>query len=135
MRPVIQACVVGLILLRGAGGQDSTKPQLKPGIAVEMPVALHAVEMRAADEEKATVVVITADERVYLGTQPTDSTALRRLQGTVYVKADSRVPFQKVLSVLDALRSDSVVLLTAPLRKAPGQEIAWPYGVKLMLSR
>jgi len=56
-----------------------------------MPVASHALEMRAADGQNATVVAISADGKVFVGVEPTEATALGRLtERTVYVKADSR---------------------------------------------
>ena len=134
MKSVIQACLVGSILICGAWSQYS--PVLKKGISVEMPVASHAVEMRAADEQNATVVAITADGRAFLGVDPTEPAALSRLSdGTVYVKADARVPYQKVLAVLDALRGKSVVLLTASPGNTVRQGVAAPYGMKLTVAQ
>jgi biopolymer transport protein TolR len=137
MKSVIEICLVGTILICGAGAQQSQKPALTRGISVEMPVASHAVEMRAADEQNATVVAITADGKVFVGIEPTEPTALSKLsEGTVYVKADSRVPYEKVLAVLDALRGKSVVLLTAsPENAIRRQGIVPPYGMKLIVSR
>jgi len=136
MKSIVEACLVGSILICAAAGQDPQKPALKRGVSVEMPVAPHAVEMRAADEENATVVAITADGRVFVGVRPTEPSALAGLSaGTVYVKADSRVPYQKVLAVLDALRAKSVVLLTAAPENAARQGIVPPYGMKLTVSR
>ena len=53
----------------------------------------------------------------------------------MYVKADSGVPFQKVLTVLDALRGKSVVLLAAPPRNVETAKIVPPYGMKMTVSR
>jgi biopolymer transport protein ExbD len=53
----------------------------------------------------------------------------------VYLKADSRVPFQQVLTVLDALRGRSVVLLAAPPKNVERKKIVPPYGVKVTVSR
>src|SRR4051794_34989846 len=115
MRSVLKACFVGSMLICGVGAQESQKPKLTQGVSVQMPVAGHAVEMRAADEPNARVVAITAEGRVYLGIKPTEPEALSNLsEGTVYVKADARVPYQKLLTVLDALRGKSVVLLAEP---------------------
>jgi biopolymer transport protein ExbD len=136
MKSVIEACLVGSILICGVRAQDSQKMALRKGVSVQMPVAIHAVEMRAADEPNATVVAITADGKVYVGIKVTESAALSNLtEETVYVKADSRVPYQKVLAVLDALRAKSVVLLTAPPANAVRQGIVPPYGMKLNVSR
>lgn len=136
MRFAIEVCVVGSLLICVAGAQESPKPALRKGVSVEMPVASHAVEMRAADEQDATVVAITADGKVFVGIKPTEPIALSNLSaGIVYVKADSRVPYQKVLTVLDALRGKSVVLLTASPTKMEGAGIVPPYGVKVTVSR
>ncbi len=136
MKSVTKACLAGSILIAGAGALYSQKPVLKQGVAVEMPVAGHAVEMRAADEQDATVVAITADGRVFVGIEPTEPAALSRLSGgTVYVKADVRAPYQKVLAVLDALRGKSVVLLSAPPENAVRRGYVPPYGTKLIVSR
>jgi biopolymer transport protein ExbD len=119
-----------------AVAQESPKPALRKGVSVQMPVAPHAVEMRAADEPNATVVAITADGKVFVGIQPTEPDALSRLSAeTVYVKADARVPFQTVLTVLDALRGKSVVMLAASPAIVETANGVPPYGMKVIVSR
>lgn len=137
MKSLIEVCVVGSILICAAGAQESPQPALQKGVSVEMPVADHAVEMRAADAPDAIVVAITADGKLFAGTEPTEPSALSKLRaGTVYVKADSRVPFQNVLTVLDALRGKPVVLLAAPPPKNVERgKILPPYGMKVIVSR
>jgi hypothetical protein len=136
MKSVIKAFLAGSILLSGGGAQESQRTALTQGISVQMPVASHAVEMRAADEPNATVVAIAADGKVFLGINVTEPGVLSSLSAdNVYVKADSRAPYQKVLAVLDALRGRSVVLLTAPPADAARQGVVAPYGVKLIVSR
>lgn len=136
MKSIIEACLAGSMLICAAGAQDSQRPPLKQGVSVEMPVASHAVEMREADEPNATVVAITAGGRVFVGVKPAEPVALSKLsEGIVYVKADSRVPYQKVVTVLDALRGKSVVLLTASPQNAVKQGFVPPYGMKLSVSR
>ena len=69
---------------------------------------------------------------MYAGIEPTEPAALSKLSAeTVYVKADSRVPFQTVLTVLDALRGKSVVLLTTPLKSVEGAKIQPPFGIEV----
>jgi biopolymer transport protein ExbD len=132
MKSLIEACLLGSILIYGIRAQ---KPVLREGIAVEMPVASHAVEVPAADEQNAVVVAITADGRVFVGIELTEPTALSRLsERTVYVKADARVSYQKVLAVLDALRGKSVVLLSARPANAVRPGYAPPHGTKLIVS-
>jgi hypothetical protein len=134
MRSLMEMSLVGSILICGAGAQDSQRMPLKQGVSVQMPVASHAVEMRAADAPNAQVVAITADGKVYLGIKATDPGALSNVsEGTVYLKADARAPYQKVLAVLDALRGKSVVLLTASPEDAVRQGVVPPYGVTLVV--
>ena len=136
MKSVMEACWIGAILVCGAGAQDSPKMAMTKGVSVQMPVANHAVEMRAADEPNAKVVAITADGKVFAGIDAVDPGALGNLsEATVYVKADSRVPYQKVLVVLDALRGKSVVLLTAPPESAAKAGMVPPYGLKMIVAR
>jgi biopolymer transport protein ExbD len=136
MKFASQVCVIGSILICVASAQEPRTPALQRGVSVEMPVATHAVEMRAADEPNATVVAITADGRVFVGTDATDAAALSKLSAqTVYVKADARVPYQKVLTVMDALRGKSVVLLTAAPNNIEKTRIVPPYGMKVTFSR
>ena len=136
MKSIVEAFLVGSILTCGAGAQNSHSIALTEGISVQMPVASHAMEMRAADEPNAKVVAVAADGKVFVGTKATEPGALSNLRDeTVYLKADSRAPYQTVLAVLDALRGKSVVLLTAPPENALKQGIVPPYGVKLSVSR
>ncbi len=130
---------VGLVVLAiscAVGAQDPTKPVLRPGISVQMAVARHAVEMPAADAEDATVVSITADGKVFVGVKPVEPRALSSLpSGTVYLKADARSPYQKIVTVLDALRGRPVGLLTADTVSAEkGRRIVPPYGIKVTVS-
>lgn len=136
MKSLMEVCVVGSILICAVGAQESSHPALQKGVSVQMAVADHAVEMRAADAQQATVVAITADGKVFTGVEPTEPSALSKLSaGTVYVKADSRVPFQKVLTVLDALHGKSVVLLAAPPKSAERTKPVPPYGMEVTVSR
>ena len=136
MKSMVEACLVGSILIAGAGALYSQRPALKQGISVDMPVAGHAVEMRAADEQNATVVAMTADGLVFVGAKPSEANLLSTLSAkTVYFKADIRAPYQKVLEVLDALRGKSVVLLSAPPERAAQRGYIPPYGTKLVVSR
>jgi biopolymer transport protein ExbD len=131
MKIIMQAGLVAAVLLSLVSAQA-----LKKGVSVQLASASHAVEMRAADEPNARVVAITADGKVYSGIDITEPAALSSLSdATVYVKADARAPYQKVLAVLDALRGKSVVLLTASPENAARQGIVPPYGLKLTLSR
>ena len=133
MKSIIEVCLIGSIVISGTGAQ---KPVLRQGISIEMPVASHAVEMRAADEPTAAVLAITADGMAFAGIEPTEPAALSRLtERNVYIKADARAPYQTVLAVLDALRGKSIVLLSAPPADAVRLGYAPPFGTKLIVSR
>lgn len=133
MKPMIEVFLVGSILICAVVGQE---PALRKGVSVQMASADHAVEMRAADAQDATVVAITADGKVYAGIERTEPGALSSLSAAkVYVKADSRAQFQTVLAVLDALRGKSVVLLAAPPKKVEGAKVTPPYGMEVMVPR
>lgn len=127
---------LGILLAVAALAQQPHKPALRQGVSVQMPVAAHAVEMRAADEPDSLVVAITAEGKVYNGITPSEPEALNTITaGTVFVKADARAPFQKVLAVLDALKGKSVVLLSAPPAQAAKGAITPPYGIRLTVAR
>jgi len=135
MKRVLGVCLIAVAMASITDAQDPTKPILRPGLHVEMPVASHALEMRAADKEDATVVSVTADGKIFFGLHPAEVGALRGLDvGTVYVKADARAPFQRVLSVLEALQGQPVVLLTAPTGNAPRKDIMPTYGLTITVS-
>jgi len=132
MKRVLEVCFIAFVLSCVARAQDPTKPMLRPGITVKMPFSSQAVEMPAADKEDVKVVSITAAGKLFLGLQPVELNALSSLNDKiVYVKADARATYQRVLAVLDALRGRQVVLLTAPTSKIPNDTIMTPYGLKL----
>ncbi len=135
MKCVMGLCVVVVAVTSTLLGQEQTKPTIKHGIHVEMAAASHAVPMPAADEQDATVVGVTADGKVFVGPKPVEINALSNLdKGIIYVKADARAPYQKVLEVLDALNGRSVVLLTRPASQLGEKgKIVPPYGMKVTI--
>ena len=136
MKSVAKVSLIAIALTCVALAQQTAKPPLQRGIHVQMAAASHAVEVPAADEQAATVVSVTADGKIFVGAKPAEISSLSTLnEGTVYVKADARTQYQKVLAVLDALQGRSVVLLTAPAMKAQQGKIVPPYGVKVMVGR
>ena len=117
-----------------ATAQESYKPVLRQGVSVQMPVAHHAVEMRAADEQDATVIAVTAGGKMFIGVKPAELSSLSALSAaTVYVKADAQVQYQEILAVLEALRGKRVLLLTAAPAKAETGQFLPPYGVEVKL--
>ena len=126
---LIVAGIIGLVATQGAA-----KAALEQGISVQMPVASEAVAIPAADELSATVITVTADGKLFLGTQPITADTLAGVAAsTAYVKADARAPYQQVLTVLNALHGRSIVLLTASAVKTEPGRVAPPYGMKLVV--
>lgn len=110
--------------------QDPSKPQLRPGISVQMAAAPHATATPDADKESALVVVVTDTGKLCIGTKPATTADLEHLKaGTVYFKADARATYQTVINALDALHGHTILLLTqAPIRAG---EISQPYALSL----
>jgi biopolymer transport protein ExbD len=92
--------------------------------------------MPEADQQDVTVVTITVDGNLYLGTRPVELGELTGLTASpVYVKADARVAYQQVLTVLSALSHHPVVLLTQPTVTPEPGTLQSPYGVSLAIGR
>jgi biopolymer transport protein ExbD len=91
------------------------------------------IAMQAADKSDAIVVAITRDGRSYLNNnqmQPEDlapkvkDLLTNRLDKTVYIRADQRAKYEKVVDVVDNLRAagvDQVGLLTEQIQKDKNQ--------------
>jgi biopolymer transport protein ExbD len=104
-------------------------PMLSKGVSVDMYKADNPIAMQAADKDDAILVAITREGRTYLGTNALNPDELpakvkdlliNRLDRTVYIKADSRVRYDRVVEVVDNLRAagvDQVGLLTEAVKK------------------
>lgn len=99
-------------------------PMLSKGVSVDMVRARNPVAMKAADREDAVLVAITRDGQTFLGRQRIDDVDLatqvgdiisNRLDKTVYMKCDARSSYERVVEIVNILRSvgvDQVGLLT-----------------------
>ena len=99
-------------------------PMLQKGISVDLARVNNPHLMNAAEKEDATVLAITRDGKIYLGTDTIalDKIATKvkdrvadKLDKTVYIKSDARAKYGDVVSVVDAVRAagvDSLGLLT-----------------------
>ena len=117
-------------------------PTLQAGISVKLAASTEAVPMPDADNENAFIVTVTEDGTVYLGvdritlsdlSEKVRSTPFHRGQ-KLYIKADARAPYAKVLEVLDATRTGGIapqVLLTAHTGPSMPGTIVPPQGVEL----
>jgi biopolymer transport protein ExbD len=104
-------------------------PMLSKGISVEMAKTKNPALMTNADKEDAVLVAVARDGRTYLGTDQTTPDALpqkvkdlltNRLDKTVYIRADARSRYERVVEVVDNLRSagvDQIGLLTEEIQQ------------------
>jgi biopolymer transport protein ExbD len=104
-------------------------PMLSKGVSVDMAKVKNPIAMHDADKSDAVLVAITRDGKVYLGSTeilPEDlppkvkDLLLNKLDKTVFVKADQRARYEKVVDVVDNLRAagvDQLGLLTEQLQE------------------
>jgi biopolymer transport protein ExbD len=104
-------------------------PLLSKGIQVNMVKTKNPIAMQAADKSDAILVAITRDGRSYLNNNqmPPEDLAPKvkdlltnRLDKTVYIRADARAKYEKVVDVVDNLRAagvDQVGLLTEQIQQ------------------
>jgi biopolymer transport protein ExbD/biopolymer transport protein TolR len=105
--------------------QPAPGTQLQRGVSVQLPASSNAVAVPDADRQDALVVALTADGTVYLSAArlPMSSLAERlrialssRNDKTLYIKADARVPYARVVEVIDVVGTagvEGLTLLTA----------------------
>lgn len=111
-------------------------PMLSKGVSVDLVKTMNPVAMSDADKEDAVLVSVTRDGRTYLGSDqmlPADlpnkvkDLLTNKLNKTVYVKCDIRARYEKVVEVVDNLRSagvDNIGLLTELDAKAKAAQDA-----------
>jgi biopolymer transport protein ExbD len=116
---------------------------MQKGVSVQLAVSADAAPMPEADNENAFIVTVTEDGSVYLGVSRIALPDLKeKVRGTplqrgqkLYIKADARAPYARVLEVLDATRTGGMaqqVLLTAHTGPStPGTIV--PQGVEVRL--
>jgi len=124
MNPGLRASVIAMMLavLPGAVfSQSGVNIPLRAGVSVQLPVTGSAVAVPKADNQDALVVALTADGATYLGVDRLATSVLAervknllsaRSDKTLYIKADARVPYARVVEVMDAVRNSGVDLLT-----------------------
>lgn len=105
-------------------------PMLSKGVSVDLVRTRNPIAMDEADAEDAILVAVTRDGQTFLGTQKVDEKDLaeqvgdivsNRIDKTVYLKCDSRSKYERVVEVVNVLRTtgvDQVGLLTE--KEEPG---------------
>jgi len=103
-------------------------PMLSKGRTVELVKTHNPIPMQAADKSDAVVIAIERDGKTYLGTTQTPPEDLpakvkdlltNRVDRTVFVKADARSKYERVVEVVDNLRAagvDNIGLLTEQIQ-------------------
>jgi len=92
-------------------------PMVQNKVAVTLPQTLTPEVMPDADKEDAVVVAVTRDGHTYLGaeqvalddigTKVTDKLT-NKTSKEVYLRADARAPYGKVMDAIDAIRTAGV---------------------------
>jgi len=92
-------------------------PMLQKGVSVDLARVNNPREMHDADKEDATVVAITRDGKMFLGsdaitidkiTAKVKDRVADKLDKTVYIKSDARAKYGDVVGVVDAVRAAGV---------------------------
>ena len=102
-------------------------PMLSKGVSVDLVRTRNHIAMDEADQEDAVLVAVTREGSVFLGRARIEANLLKnevedilttRIDKTVYVKSDARSRYERVVEVVNILRSagcDQVGLLTEKL--------------------
>ena len=120
-------------------------PMLSKGISVDMAKTNNPMPMTNADKEDAVLVAVSRDGRTYLGTDQMSPENMpgkvkdmltNKLDKTVYIRADARARYERVVEVVDNLRTagvDQIGLLTEENQKdkPAGSEAAAPAAAGL----
>ena len=106
-------------------------PMLQKGVSVDLVRTANPRNMPDADRDDAVVVAITRDGKVFLGSDQTQLGDLvqkvqelisSRVDKTVYIKSDARAKYEKVVSVVDEVRSAGVDQLGLLTDRVEGQQ-------------
>ena len=145
MKRLLEVCLVALTLATNvtpsASGQSAA---MQRGVSVQLAVTNNATPMPEADNVDAWIVTVTADRRIYFGTDPVTPASLademkrrpRKREQKLYVKADARAPFANVESVLEAGREvgfEAAVLLTAQPGAPQSGTMVPPNGLEVLI--
>jgi biopolymer transport protein ExbD/biopolymer transport protein TolR len=134
-----------LKLIRQTGQSVSSSPALQKGISVEMAATRNAVPVPDADRENSLVLAVTQDGQIYLRADRITPAALTpRLRAAtstatedkVYLKADARTSYAKVLQVLDSAKAAgvrSLVLLVSQSGPSRPGAMVPPKGLKVLV--
>jgi biopolymer transport protein TolR len=125
MNRTVAACLMSLMIAAVPAVVFAQQPgspvPLQRGVSVQMPITRNAVAVPNADTQDALVVALTADGTAYLRAERLATSALAdqvraslstRKEKTLYIKADARVPYARLIEVIDAIQKSGVQGLT-----------------------
>jgi len=104
-------------------------PMLTKGVSVDMVKTRNPIAMQGADKDDAILIAVTRDGRTFLGTtqmpadqlpQKVKDLLVNRLDKMVYIRSDARARYERVVEVVDNLRSagvDQIGLLTEQIKE------------------
>ena len=106
-------------------------PMLQKGVSVDLVQTRNPRNMPDADKEDAVVVAITRDGKVFLGSDQVAGDLVEKVQEriatrvdkTVYIKSDARTKYERVVNVVDEVRSagvDQLGLITEKVEERRG---------------
>ena len=113
-------------------------PMLSKGVSVDMAKTKNPIPMQAADKSDAIVCAVTRDGKTWLNTtqmppeempQRVKDMLTNRLDKTVFIKADARARYERVVDVVDNLRAagvDNLGLLTEQLQDKSAAKVDVP---------
>ena len=144
----LAASFVSLMMVALSGAafaqQSGGSVPLQRGVSVQMPVTRNAVAVPNADGQDALVVALTADGTAYLRGDRLATPALAdrvrtllstRNEKTLYIKADARVSYARLVEVIDAVQKSGIeglTLLTAQQDAADqGNRLVAPKGLEM----
>ena len=150
MKYLLEVCFVAITLTVAATTSASAQsqpnpaiPTLRKGISVELPIASSAVQVPKADKLDALVVTVTRNGTLYVGVNPISTTDLpeklkdalsTRSDRTVYIKADSRAPYEDLVKILDSVHmagGEGVTFLTNQREQAEPRTPVTPTGLEM----
>jgi len=104
-------------------------PMLSKGVSVDLAKTRNPIPMQAADKSDAIVCAITRDGKTFLGTTQVPPEDLppkvkdllaNRIDHTVFIRADARAKYERVVDVVDNLRAagvDNLGLITEQVQE------------------
>ena len=140
----VGVCLVSLLTAMSAVGAAQQAIPLQRGVSVQMATTRNAVAVPDADTRDALVVALTADGTTYLGGDPVPASNLAdrvrsivstRSDKTLYIKADARAPYSRLVGIIDAMQTagiTGVTFLTSQQDAADqGQKPVPPKGLEM----